>query len=182
MSQSSGALYRCATIAGSLLVFASSSHIENKSPSVAACVLIAISSGSSYAPWEVSIASMNGSWSPRTCPTSSRMARIGLSPCAVPASALTAWNSTLRAMPIIFLPLGMIRHRLSSSGFRWIIFTARLNTSAAWSRDRAPEIICELSTASGPMMCASSIAAIKAVFPFFRAMDRYARRTPLFAV
>jgi hypothetical protein len=44
--------------------------------------------------------------------------------------------------------------------------------TAACSFDWAPLTICELWTASGPTRCASRIAAISAVLPFLRAIDR----------
>src|SRR3546814_7859561 len=78
---------------------------------------------------------------PRTWPNSSNITTTGESPCAVFPSAARALYSTFIGNPIKRLPDGMTRMSFVSSGERCDIFQARLNTSAAWSRDRAPDTI-----------------------------------------
>src|SRR3546814_7524738 len=73
-----------------------------------------------------------------------------LSPCAVFPSAARALYSTFIGNPIKRLPDGMTRMSFVSSGESCDIFQARLNTSAAWSRDRAPDTIWAFRRASGP--------------------------------
>ena len=171
-SQSSGAAYRWQTIVGSADRTASSSHMLIKSASVGACVLITISKGLSCAPCEVVIASTKSFCGPLTCPISSRMARIGDRPCAVLPSAARALNSVFIASPISRLPLGTMRTILDSSGDNCTIFAAKLNTSAACSRDSAPLTIWLFNFASGPTRCASKMHAISAVLPFFLPTER----------
>ena len=81
---------------------------------------------------------------------------------------------------MILLPDGTIRVIFGSlnSGESWIIFDARLYTSAACSFDMAPLMILVFSFASGPTICASSKHAIVPVLPFLRAMLKNARRVP----
>ena len=131
ISQSSGAEYKWQTIRLSFAFIASSSQMLNRSPSVAACVLIAINSGSSCAPCAVSMASIKASCGPRTWPTSSKIASTGDKPCAVPASAEIALYSTFIGRPISILLDGTTLMIFDSPGDSRTIFSASLNTSDA---------------------------------------------------
>ena len=94
--------------------------------------------GFSCAPWLVIMASINGLFGPLTCPDSSRIANIGLKPCAVDPSADKALYVTLSFSPTIVFWLGIIRVTCCNAGCWLIILLANSNTSAAWSLDCAP--------------------------------------------
>ena len=90
-----------------------------------------ICNGSSCAPCDVSIASMNGLVAPCTCPDSSKIAKTGDKPCAVVPSAARALYSVFKESPTIFFCDGTMRVTADSSGESCIILAARLKTNAA---------------------------------------------------
>src|SRR5574343_123962 len=177
-SHSSGAEYTWHTTRWSGAFFCASIHVDSMSASVGAGVLIVISSGLVYAPWAEVMADTNLSTGPTIWPVSSKIARMGDSPCAVLPSADSARYSTFLDRPTRRLPEGWMRTSLDSLGLISTILRASSKTTAAWSLDCAPDTIWEFCTASGPHRWARRMPPIRAVLPFLRAIDRMAVWVP----